>query len=141
MTIVWRSKMSVGEPVIDNDHKRLISLINDYEKAIEAKSVNLLKNSFDKLLEYTEIHFNREENLMRAIHYSGYKDHKIMHQLLIDNLNRFHHQVVHKGEHISISKANDFMHDWLIDHVLNEDMKIKPLLMGKDLREVDQSWK
>jgi len=53
MPIEWRNKTAVGTPMIDNDHRRLIELINRYEQAIEAKNIKLLKSSFDNLLEYT----------------------------------------------------------------------------------------
>jgi len=140
MSITWRNKMTVGEPMIDIDHKRLIELINSYENAVGSKDLDLLKSTFEGLLKYTETHFSREENLMRAIHYRGYREHKDAHQKLIEELQKFHNRIIYKDGHISLPEVSRFLHDWLINHVLEEDMKMKPLFEGGLHRKPDMSW-
>jgi len=140
MPITWRNKMSIGEPMIDADHKRLIELINEYEAAVNAMDLDMLKSTFEGLMKYTETHFNREEKLMRAIHYKDYNSHRDAHEDLKTELHKFHNGILNKGRHVSLSEVNQFLHDWLIDHVLNEDMKLKPILSVPALRHTDTSW-
>jgi hemerythrin len=140
MSIEWRNKMAVGEAMIDGDHKRLIEFINKYETAVGTKDIELLKSTFSDMLSYTESHFSREENLMRAIHYGGYRAHKTAHEDLVIKLKIFHARVGDKTRRISLPEVTEFLHDWLVNHILNEDMKIKPLLEGASHRQADMSW-
>ena len=140
MPIIWRSGMSVGEPLIDTDHKHLIELLNSYEDAVHSKDLTLLKSTFEGLLKYTETHFNREEDLMQAIHYKGLGDHRLAHQDLLDELKVFHKQILSKTGHIALPLVSKFLHDWLVNHVLNEDMKLKPLLEGGMHLNAEIDW-
>ena len=38
MEFVWTKQLSIGNAVIDSDHKNLIALINGIERAIRAKN-------------------------------------------------------------------------------------------------------
>ena len=38
MSIAWRDDMSVGNEIIDNDHKYLISVLNTIEAAINCRA-------------------------------------------------------------------------------------------------------
>ena len=141
VSITWRNKMSIGEPMIDSDHKRLIDLINTYETAIGAGDMDLLKSAFDGLMHYTETHFAREEDLMRAIHYKDYQAHKDAHDNLKLDLRKFHETIMAGDDDMHLTQVNKFLHDWLIDHVLNEDMKLKPILNLPSLRHTDINWR
>jgi len=39
MPIKWREQLAVGNAVIDEDHKELIKLINEYEEAVANKDL------------------------------------------------------------------------------------------------------
>ena len=82
MPIVWREKMSIGNHIIDMDHRLLICKINMIELALLAPGEKLanIRLALDELENYTEIHFNREEKIQLAIKYPRYDDHKHEHQ-------------------------------------------------------------
>jgi len=140
MPITWRSKMSVGNPMIDNDHKHLIDLINDYESAVGAKDIDLLRTTFDGLLRYTKSHFNREETLMQAIHFKHFQEHRSAHEKLVVDLHRFHEGLLDSDKPVSLKAVSQFLHDWLINHVLDEDMKMKPFLESDLFRQTGSNW-
>lgn len=130
MTIEWRDSLSVGNEFIDDDHKRLIELINLYEKAVSQHNPAILEEAFRGLFEYAHTHFKREEKMMEAVHFPHRNSHKELHAKLIGSIDDFHQSIVDKNRKINIGAVNSFLHDWLIDHVIKEDMKLEPYIKG-----------
>ena len=135
MTIIWRDEMSVGDERIDGDHKRLINLINGFEWATEGEvNFALLTKILADLENYTVVHFEREENIQDTIDYPYRDAHKAAHHSLIHHL----HEV---QEHVKAAAAKEgeegrkvaqemagFLKHWLIDHVIEEDLRMKPFI-------------
>ncbi len=129
MLIEWTPKMSVGIEIIDSDHKKLFALVNRVGELIDGGDRPNLLKSLDELLDYTRYHFQREEQLMRDAGYPGYDAHA-----------RIHHDVTAKVaqwiEDLRSGKARpdqavlDFLVNWLVNHVLREDMRYKPFLLA-----------
>ena len=60
-------KIIIGYDLIDNDHDEFIILLNQLDSASNADFPAL----FQQLYEHTEQHFDRENQLMTAICFSG----------------------------------------------------------------------
>lgn len=129
MPIIWRNEMSVGNTELDNDHKYLISLINVIEAAVNSRFRDkVLLPHVSELFIYTEEHFAREEKIQADIKYP--ETHKQKHRDLIKQLQavRGTFEAHAKGEYYNtaVNELFDVLKAWLIDHILNEDMKMKP---------------
>ncbi|HAX91772.1 MAG TPA: hemerythrin, partial [Rhodospirillaceae bacterium] len=62
--IIWSPSMSVGVDILDDDHKRIMVLINKlHEAMLEGKGKKLLGEIFDGLIAYIKLHFDSEEAL------------------------------------------------------------------------------
>ena len=60
---VWNDSYSVKVAELDNQHKKLIGLINQlYDAMKEGKGKDVLEVIFTELIEYTKNHFSAEEN-------------------------------------------------------------------------------
>lgn len=131
MPIVWREGMSVGNDIIDEDHKKLFLLVNLYEDAIAKHNLFELKTAFQGLMEYAAQHFEREEKLQLAISMHGANAHRQEHRDLVGQLEEFNRSLNDSSKpRISIEVASRFLHDWIVNHVLQSDMKMRPLLTG-----------
>lgn len=83
MTNIWRVSMAVGDEMIDADHRKLIDLINTVELTLLAPVPGGnadLASTLNLLTLYTKVHFEREENLMRHLSYSGLVHHRQAHR-------------------------------------------------------------
>ena len=129
MTIEWNEKLAIGNADIDADHQHLIKLINAYERAVASENLKLLGPAFQSLEDYAIEHFEREERLMNAVHYPNRRPHRMAHQELL-KLVRKKHEEISSGAKVDIDKLSKFLRDWLIDHVVREDMQLKPYVMG-----------
>lgn len=124
MTIEWKSNLSVGDRQIDDDHKRLFQIINDYEKAIKLKNIQELKRVFEDLVSYADEHFAREEKIMFKKNYPFAEAHVRHHADLREELKSFHQGLVVEKK-FKPAEASAFLKTWLIDHIIAEDLSFK----------------
>ena len=131
MSLVWREQLSVCNDVIDADHKYLIDIINRVEQALLAKNEHVLATALDDLAQYSQVHFKREEKIATAAGYTQVPGLSQSHQRLMDSLQRVRGEIDAMGAAWSpevIGHFTQFLRNWLIDHVIKEDLLIKPVL-------------
>lgn len=119
--LVWKDEYSVGVKVLDDDHKKLIELLNQFKTAYDYHtSEEYEKQALDALVNYTKFHFNREEDLMEKNEYPGLEAHKKQHQQMIAEVERFVAKY-HEQGHEALSEVSDFLSAWLINHINGTD--------------------
>jgi hemerythrin-like metal-binding protein len=125
--IEWLPEYSIGNKVIDEQHKELFSLINDFFKNDKQESV---KKIFNKLAKYIEIHFKAEEALLAEIDYPNIKAHIAKHKALTNKFEAIKHRLdeYNDEEHHKIAM---FLYNWLSKHILQEDMDYKAFAQKK----------
>lgn len=131
MTLLeWKESYSVGDSVFDNDHRRLIDLINRVEEADrEGLPVDW---ALDELEEYARYHFGREETRMEALGYPALEAHRKEHAAFIEWLETVkstYHAAPEAHAHLAAA-VNAYLRDWLDNHILKTDMAYKPHLAG-----------
>lgn len=68
--IEWSDALSVHVPVIDNEHRQLIGIINSLYNAIENKKEDITtEETMEQLMGYIRTHFVTEERLMSQYQY------------------------------------------------------------------------
>ena len=126
--IQWSESMSIGIEAIDNDHKKLLSLINQLQTAIQHSiDDDLIHKILDELISYTNYHFEREELLMRLNHYPDYENHKKQHEKMIKKIS----ECVEKYQSDPSNTIEDtlsFLKNWLIQHIMGSDREYIPFL-------------
>lgn len=130
MPIMWREAMCVDGGIIDNDHKALIAIINEFGDVLPYIGAREhLQNIVLKLDNYANMHFRREEALQKSINYSEHKSHCQEHVKLIDELSRVRAELaaMQESELDEVHKRlTEFLHFWLINHVIKLDLRMKP---------------
>ena len=139
MPIVWRDTFSIGFRQIDDDHRRLLELINIIEAAFTGEqALSKLLNAIDDLAAYTRRHFAFEERLMIEASYANYEAHKLAHLELIEQLKQAAEPILNMrgGESATTLAVSEEARDalvgllrhWLVDHIIKEDMQLKAVL-------------
>lgn len=133
MSLEWREQLSVGNGAIDSDHKKLIGLINSVELALNEKNWDILSGAIEQLSQYGMEHFAREEKIAQAAGYGKFIHLRQEHVLLSKELTRAKREL--EGMHGEWSEAvirnfTKFLRRWLIDHVIKEDMLLRPVLQA-----------
>ncbi len=121
----WSDDLSTGVDEIDNDHKSLFQIFqNAYRASQTQTNTSDLYRMMANLLNYTEVHFAREEALMEATPYPYLDKHRDIHFELIKNLKE---QIVL----VQNNKQNPqqfviFLKDWFIEHINGTDKRVEP---------------
>ncbi len=125
--IEWREQYSVGNRELDKQHMRIIEIINELSSKLaknHGDEHQIFISIIDQLLDYTQYHFTTEELLMRESGFTGLSSHIKVHTALVENLLLKKERIV-KKEFITAMEMVVFLEEWLVDHILGEDMKYK----------------
>lgn len=127
----WNESMSVGVPLIDNDHKALIHLINRLHENVSAGGTyDVLDNLLDRLADYIDIHFTREERVLEACAYPEIEGHKIEHTEFINYVKGLRNEFTAETSPELAGDLAEYLKDWLSHHILIQDMAYRPCAEG-----------
>lgn len=121
-TFEWKKEYETGIMMIDFQHQKLVSLINDFSEAVEQGHLQLVVDfSLDQLCDYTVFHFDTEERLMKEAHYPDFEAHKKMHEALKKKV-LFFKEKVQAGDLSIVGDVLEFLKTWLTEHIQEKDM-------------------
>lgn len=127
----WSEDLSVGFDEIDNDHKKLIDLLNDVDAAVVAGHAPHVVGGFlEELISYTIWHFRHEEELMEAHGDPDILMHKAQHVELTEAAEDMHQRFL-DGDADVAETLLPFLKDWLTSHILETDMKTGAFLASR----------
>lgn len=127
--ITWKDSYSVGVDLIDNDHKLLVSLINQLGDATEGgQGRDVVGSVLNVLIEYTEGHFGREELLMEKGGYPDLAAHREHHRALTTTVREMVAQYRDGTAQALDRDILDFLQSWLTGHILGVDMEYRPFV-------------
>ena len=130
----WNEKYSVHIREIDEQHKKLVSLVNELFEAMQAgKGKDVLGKVLSGLVTYTKSHFATEERLMRDHGYDEYLVHKQVHDSLTKKVLELNAQF-QSGQTALTIQVSNFLKDWLTNHILGTDKKYSALLNRKGVK-------
>ncbi|QWV93134.1 bacteriohemerythrin [Geomonas oryzisoli] len=122
MTLVeWDNSLILGMPQIDEHHHKLVDILNRCYRALMLHDhSHELAGVVAELLEYTQYHFQTEEQLMAALHYSAAPSHAAAHRKFINSIHNFKDRS-DAGESFVAIDVLVFLKDWLVGHIQNTD--------------------
>ena len=119
--IQWSNFFSVGVDIIDEQHKKLIEILNElYDGIQDNNGEEAIKDAIPKLVQYTKEHFVTEEKFMLDIGYPDFDKHFQRHYKFAEEAGNFK-AMLERGEHINYLELTVLVSDWLKDHILDED--------------------
>ncbi len=128
--LVWDKTLSVAVDEIDEDHQRLVELLNIFSRAVaEDEAPEYRTAILDELIACTTWHFRHEERLMLKYRYPAFSGHKNEHQELIKSAAAFQQKYQQDGGKMS-EEDFEYLEHWLTEHILVVDMKLGEWLSG-----------
>lgn len=123
-----QESLATGHSGIDNDHRFLLSLVDDYQRSVEmAQGDAVVGQVLCDLATYAAGHFEREEGLMRRIRYPEAEAHRIAHDGFLAKL----------GELVAGYEAGcpavpgetlAFLRHWMTEHLTGWDCRLVAFL-------------
>ena len=120
----WTDELSVGNELIDSQHKRLIGFINDFYDATDKDNNEAaIRKAVGNLTYYVKTHFADEEKLMEKYNYPELGIHRRIHERLTQGVSQYVEKL-RAGQKILNLDMAIFLKGWLEDHIAETDKKI-----------------
>jgi len=131
----WKSQFNLQIPEIDAQHQNLVQTINALHYSMtHGETPNSLNQIINDLLEYTQNHFQTEENYFAQFNYPEAKQHRQEHLEFTRRVMEFKTNF-DIGENRGLSlEILSFLCLWLKNHILGVDRKYAPFLISKGLK-------
>lgn len=119
--INWTKELSIGNEVIDEEHKKLVLIFN---KLVELEYNSRTREDFAKLLsdmtDYGLSHFRKEEDYMRRMHYPKFDIHLAAHNDYIYKVAMYNVDLLERN-YVQLSEIILFLRQWWTNHIQKED--------------------
>ncbi|MEI8393856.1 MAG: bacteriohemerythrin [Rhodospirillaceae bacterium] len=121
--IQWTPVMSVGNERLDNDHQVLVELINQLGAAAGDNNRSAVEFVIDELVQYTLLHFAREEEMLEQAGYQELNEHRNLHIVLTQQVQTLRTRFLNGLTSHFQGDILEFLADWLTNHILKEDRR------------------
>ena len=143
--IEWSDDLSVGIEEIDQQHRALVGILNEFHDAIHHhKGTAVASQILKRLADYTLIHFAVEEGMMRLLDYPGYAEHKAEHDDLIEEIQMLSSKLESGKKSVSFELIH-FLKGWITNHIQESDREYIPHFVScgikqKQIHESESGW-
>lgn len=130
MDMAWPEQLSVGNAVIDSEHKNLMSLVDDIDFLARGKDSFELSRVLKLFKGCMNRHQINEEQFAQALNFP-FGLHKLAHQNMQTEIDLTEYELKKNSIAPTIFVMEhypQFLRDWLIKHITEEDMLMKPVL-------------
>ena len=129
----WNKNFEVGVPLIDEQHQKLVELLNVLAGHLAYQSdVPTLNNVFNDLAEYAIYHFQAEERVWHAYFPEDAWEtkHKEDHRRFLATVNRIMGEKTSRPLDQVIEEILTFLTQWLAFHILDTDMRMAKVVLA-----------
>lgn len=131
--IEWNPAFSVKVKKFDDQHKKLVELVNQLYDAMKAGEGNMVLGVvLQSLISYTSTHFADEEKMMLANGYPDLAKHKAIHQDLVKQVLDLQKKYQAGNPVLTMTLLN-FLKDWLVKHIQGEDLRYGQFFNAKGI--------
>ena len=125
--IMWKPDYNLGIPIIDEQHRGVVTIINSLYYGIQNKYIeDMLIPIIEMINDYTKIHFQIEEDFLENCRFPTIAEHRALHEELMVKLTEI-------GKRSMLDQDPyrflDFLKKWWIDHICIEDQKFRDFLI------------
>lgn len=134
MLIEWTAELEVGVDGFDEQHRKLIDIMNDLSALVAAGAAkDEIAERFDQLDNYARFHFKTEAEYFEMIDYPEASGHILAHNSFVRQLDDMQ-MTMEAGLSLLSDKEMALLRDWLISHIQGLDR-----LYGNYIGE-DAAW-
>ncbi len=123
MKIEWTDDLSLDIPEMDDQHKQLIALLNEFYNAVErGEREEGIRHLFDGVDRYAVFHFSAEEAFMEQIGYPELASHRETHAMF----RREYMAAMERheaGDRKAVRDLVAFLFSWLYTHIQKTDKR------------------
>jgi hemerythrin len=129
MILMWTDNLSVGIKYFDEDHKRIVRMINELHDAILRVDASgqiaedEIEIALHRLENYFQYHCIQEEVFMLKIAYPEIEVHKQLHRAFFEKVSAISQAFRGSRSPMHANELMQFIYEWLTDHIHITDKK------------------
>ncbi|MGA3371656.1 MAG: bacteriohemerythrin [Terracidiphilus sp.] len=145
MKLMWTENLSVGVKDFDDDHKRLIRMVNELHDALQDADAEgkiadeEIEIALHRLENYFQYHCVQEEVMMTKIAFPGLEEHKLEHQKFFAKVAEMTQRFRGSSDAKDGTELMEFMFNWLTGHINVIDKQYGAYLRSKGSQPV-RAW-
>lgn len=122
----WSDNLAIGVTAIDEQHKLLVSYINELHRAVQqGREETVVLDILDALVDYAASHFSTEEVFFTHSAYPDTERHIAIHEQFKAHVAQFRSEVEAGSATVGMDVL-EFLKNWLIEHIQGTDHNIGP---------------
>ena len=119
--ITWSKSDEIGIPIIDEQHRGAVATINSLFYFIQdGRGLEAIMPTINVLEQYTKMHFETEETIIRQKGYIALDEHIKLHKELIEKMGHITRESIAQNDPKVLLS---FLKDWWMNHIHEEDMQ------------------
>jgi hemerythrin len=119
--INWDSHLSIGIPAMDQQHKKMADIINQFHLSVRnGAEVEKLALLLTALTQVTAAHLEEEEMLMEKAGFPHLDDHKHGHAKIVEQL-AIMQKKLDDGVKPTLTETAVFFKGWFVSHIQKDD--------------------
>ena len=132
---VWDERYSVGIPLIDVQHQKLLEIANSIGEKLRnledftEETFEEIMDIIDQLFDYTKYHFSQEELLMRHYGYDHVEAHILEHNDFIAYINGVDYIKINNNPKAMLLELIQFVAKWVFNHIMQTDFLFKDFML------------
>ena len=123
----WSEDYKVNVATLDEQHKTLLSLINDLDSRLKGDNQEDISFIITELNAYALYHFAAEERLLSRFGFPELNAHRSEHREFELKIYEFRSQFMNNDPNLPF-KVKEFLENWIIDHIKRKDKKYSQFL-------------
>jgi hemerythrin len=130
--VEWDSRYTIGIPIIDTQHKKLIDMANRLYMACrggDAAAKAFFREIVHEAVDYVRFHFSTEEKILERISYPDIAPHKKQHEDFVKEIIR-QVQSFEEGKKFVPNLFVRYLRDWVLTHIAVSDRQYSDYLIN-----------
>ena len=129
MLLMWTDHLSVGIKKFDDDHKRLVRMINELHLALQDRdeqgniTPEEIEIALHRLQNYTQYHCLQEEKDLEETGFPDLEEHRAAHRWFFAQVAEMTERFRDSRNAEHARELMNFMYDWLTNHIHVVDMQ------------------
>ena len=119
----WKDEYNVEVKEIDEQHKKLVTLMNELMDSIQSKpEKDEVHKIIENLVSFKKNHFETEEKYFEKFDYKGTEEHKKAHGDFDKKIRELKEK--NAGDELTLAfELVDYLEDWFLSHLRDMDRK------------------
>lgn len=128
----WASDMEIDQGPIDQDHRKLVDLVNELHTVTsQGRGQQIVNRVLNELISYTADHLRREEHLMASVNFPNLASHRVGHEAFMASILDLKKKY-DAGSITVAAQLSTVLRDWLSLHIRRSDKElVKQLKKGR----------